>query len=448
MGPSLSTCSETFRNPPNKGHCHTFLVPLPLLLSLPSPAVAKGTLAAIANVAVAISGVHTHPSPVVAKSMMAASAKVAGVCLGVHTPPSPADDKGTLAATAQVAVAVPSPVLAKGPLAAMAKKAVVAPAFGHSSVCVRITTRHRSISAPARQSWLVSIVVSLVVGLRSVLSGSVCASSWRILSCRYRVTPTPCCSHPCCTLVHRCTGQPVIDPMDRSTMRRSGQTRPHKGTHEHIEFLLTEFFDMIRAGQWLVLPYRSVRHLPNLRISPTGVVPQWDQHPCPIVDYTFLEVNNATILQAPDSIQFGAALYHFLQCLERTDTHCGLIKLAKTDISDAFMHVWISLATIPCLGAILLSFPNEEPLITSPTILPMGWVDSPNFLCAITETIADLANARFATNNMSTTNHCLNDTAHTPPDDVAHTPSTFHGTPPPTTCSLGPFKPPLNFTDV
>jgi hypothetical protein len=136
MGPSLSTCSKTFRKPPNKGHCHTFLVPLPLLLSLPSPAVAKGTLAAIANVAVAISGVHTHPSPVVTKSMMAASAKVAGVCLGVHTPPSPAAAKGTLAATAQVAVAVPSPALAKGPLAAMAKKAVVTPAFVSASLPV------------------------------------------------------------------------------------------------------------------------------------------------------------------------------------------------------------------------------------------------------------------------------------------------------------------------
>jgi hypothetical protein len=205
---------------------------------------------------------------------------------------------------------------------------------------------------------------------------------------------------------------------------------------------------MIQAGQWLVLPYRSVRHLPNLRLSPSGVVPQRDRRPRPIVDYTFLKVNDSTILQAPDSIQFRAALYRFLQCLECTDTRRGLIKLAKTDISDTFMRVWISLATIPCLGAILPLFLDGEPLVAFPMILPMGWVDSPNFLCAVTETIADLANARFASNNMTTTIHRLNDTACTPPDEEPRIATTFHGIPPPTTRSQGPLKLPLNFTDM
>jgi hypothetical protein len=112
------------------------------------------------------------------------------------------------------------------------------------------------------------------------------------------------------------------------------------------------------------------------------------------------------------------------------------------------MQVWMSLSTIPYLGAILPSFPKEEPLITFPVILPMGWVHSPNFLCAVTEMIADLANARFASNNMTTTIHCLNDTACTPPDEEPHKAATFHGIPPPMTRSHGPLKPPLNFTDV
>jgi hypothetical protein len=81
-------------------------------------------------------------------------------------------------------------------------------------------------------------------------------------------------------------------------------------------------------------------------------------------------------------------------------------------------------------------------------ILPMGWVDSPSYLCAVTETIANLANARFATNDLATSNHGLNETARTLPTDTAPTPTTFHGVPPPTTRSQGPLKPPLNFTDV
>jgi hypothetical protein len=129
----------------------------------------------------------------------------------------------------------------------------------------------------------------------------------------------------------------------------------------------------------------------------------------------------------------------------RTGRHLLWPYQVGQDISDAFMRVWISLATIPCLGAILPSFPDKEPLVAFPMILPMGWVDSPNFLCAVTETIADLANTRFDSNSMTTTVHRLNNTQ---PDKEPRIATTFHGIPPPTTCSQGPLKPPLNFTDV
>jgi hypothetical protein len=49
---------------------------------------------------------------------------------------------------------------------------------------------------------------------------------------------------------------------------------PHKSTQDHIDFLREEFFDMVKAGQWLVLPYSAVRNLNGLRLSPSGVVPQ------------------------------------------------------------------------------------------------------------------------------------------------------------------------------
>jgi hypothetical protein len=74
-----------------------------------------------------------------------------------------------------------------------------------------------------------------------------------------------------------------------------------------------EFSEMTKAGQWIVLPYSAVRLLPNLRLSPTGVVPQRDRRPRPIVDYTYSDVNDGTLSIAPDSIQFGTALTRFLQ---------------------------------------------------------------------------------------------------------------------------------------
>ena len=64
-----------------------------------------------------------------------------------------------------------------------------------------------------------------------------------------------------------------------------------------------------RATCWLVLPYHVLRHLPNLRISPMGVVPQHERRPRPIVDYSFSGVNQDTIHLAPcEAMQFGRAL--------------------------------------------------------------------------------------------------------------------------------------------
>ena len=39
---------------------------------------------------------------------------------------------------------------------------------------------------------------------------------------------------------------------------------------------------------------------------------------------------------------------------------------------------------------------DEDPLIAVPMVLPMGWMESPPTFCTVTETIADLANAKIA----------------------------------------------------
>ena len=57
--------------------------------------------------------------------------------------------------------------------------------------------------------------------------------------------------------------------------------------------------DMIRKGYWVVLPYHLVRHLPNLRISPMGAVPQRERRPRIIMDYSFSNVNQEADKGAP-----------------------------------------------------------------------------------------------------------------------------------------------------
>jgi hypothetical protein len=81
---------------------------------------------------------------------------------------------------------------------------------------------------------------------------------------------------------------------------------PYKSAYDFQDFLRTELLDMVRKHTWMVLPYRVVRHLKNLRVSPIGVVPQHERRPRPIVDYSFSKVNGETITLAPDdAMQFG-----------------------------------------------------------------------------------------------------------------------------------------------
>ena len=69
----------------------------------------------------------------------------------------------------------------------------------------------------------------------------------------------------------------------------------HKSAIEHLAFLQDEILAMMQKGQWILLPYALVKDLPNLRLSPLGVVPQRDRHPRVIVDYTYNGINEDTV---------------------------------------------------------------------------------------------------------------------------------------------------------
>ena len=61
---------------------------------------------------------------------------------------------------------------------------------------------------------------------------------------------------------------------------------PHISCTEYIDFLEEEFIDMIKKGQWVIVPASVARTLDGLRVSPPGVVPQRDRRPRWICDYT------------------------------------------------------------------------------------------------------------------------------------------------------------------
>ncbi len=152
--------------------------------------------------------------------------------------------------------------------------------------------------------------------------------------------------------------------------------------------------DFVEKQYWIVLLYQHVKDLPNLRISPLGVVPQRERRPRLIVDYTFSGVNPETKRMAhPEAMQFGRALQRVLGAILDAPPEHGPCYLIKIDLSDGFYRVPVRSEDVPTLGVVLPSEqPTENPWIAFPLVLPMGWRESPPHFTSLTETITDLAN--------------------------------------------------------
>jgi hypothetical protein len=213
--------------------------------------------------------------------------------------------------------------------------------------------------------------------------------------------------------------------------------------------------DMVEKGQWVVLPYELLRHLPQLRISPIGVVPQHDRRPRTIVDLSFFGVNKETVPLAPtESMQFGRTLQRLLQRLVEADPRYGPTHLIKIDISDGFYRVHLNPTDAPRLGVAFPPAPDGTQLVALPLTLPMGWVLSPPYFTAATESIADLANVQMKL-NYDPGPHRLDSLADAPDTadppislDAITQPANATPVPLPSRVSLSFHRRPLAYTDV
>lgn len=103
---------------------------------------------------------------------------------------------------------------------------------------------------------------------------------------------------------------------------------------------------MMRKGQLVVLPFEDVKDLPNLWLSPPGVVPQREQRPCWIVDFSFYDINEETLPLVVDSMQFGHALEHILREILLSNPNHRPVQLMKVDLSDGFNRLCLNIDDI------------------------------------------------------------------------------------------------------
>lgn len=239
-----------------------------------------------------------------------------------------------------------------------------------------------------------------------------------------------------------CTGAPVIlaiPSWSRSILDLIYKCGSHmSAANQFANFLLEDMYNYIQMGYWIVLPYSSVRDLPNLCLAPSSVVPQQDCHP----HYSFDGTNQACLSIAPQAtMQFGTALQQILQCLAHCNEQYGPPLMAKVDLADGFYRIPLSPEASLALAVIIPSdIPSQPSLISPPLMLLMllmGWTHSPPYFCAYMETITNIAN----TSNTSVLHQALATTqcASLPQE------TSFH----PSAITLGPKNAPkLCYTDV
>jgi hypothetical protein len=206
-------------------------------------------------------------------------------------------------------------------------------------------------------------------------------------------------------------------------LRAAYHRGPHKSTNAFSSFLADEFADMVDKSQWVVLPWSVARHLPGLRLSPAGCVPQRNRRPRLIADYSYYDVNLDTHPDAPhEAMQFGRALQRYIHAIVHANPAYGPVHMMKVDVADGYYRVWVRCADIPKLGVVLPDLDGSgELLVALPMALPMGWVSSPPWFCAASKTIADLANGCLLKHQLPLPHHLEADAMTMPaPDSVPH----------------------------
>ena len=172
-----------------------------------------------------------------------------------------------------------------------------------------------------------------------------------------------------------------------------------------IEQLRAEVQAKVVAKQARVVKWDDIKHNPppELKISPIAMIEHKSKPYRAILDLSFPvtladkskypSVNNATRKTAPQRAidQLGQSLQRIIHAFATADTSAKIF-MAKWDIKDGFWR-------LDCAEGEEWNFcyvlPNQDPTapieLVVPTSLQMGWIESPPYFCAASETARDVA---------------------------------------------------------
>ena len=196
------------------------------------------------------------------------------------------------------------------------------------------------------------------------------------------------------------TGQ----PWTKQQMQEAIDRGPHVSALEPdaMEQFHMEVAEKVRVGHAKVVNWDDIKDNPppQLKISPLAMIPHKSRKYRAILDLSFrlrlkngeflTSVNDSTTLSAPAGAidQLGHSLNRIIHAFAEADPD-DKIFMAKFDIKDGFWRLMCEEGEEWNFAYVLPQKEGEPVKLVVPLSLQMGWVESPTYFCAASETARD-----------------------------------------------------------
>ena len=171
-----------------------------------------------------------------------------------------------------------------------------------------------------------------------------------------------------------------------------------------IEQLKGEIAAKVKEKQCRVVLWDDIKNDPSkqMKVSPLAMIPHKSRGFRVILDLSFrlklkkggylASVNEETTLEAPAGAidQLGHSLSRIIHAFAEADEDAKVF-MAKFDIKEGFWRLSCETGEEWNFCYVLPQEEGEPTRLVVPTSLQMGWVESPPYFCAASETARDVA---------------------------------------------------------
>eukprot|EP00956_Cyclotella_meneghiniana_P025446 scaffold53123_cov73-Cyclotella_meneghiniana.AAC.1 len=195
-------------------------------------------------------------------------------------------------------------------------------------------------------------------------------------------------------------------PWSKDQIWAAVERGPHVSALEEdaIAQLEGEIAEKVKARQCRVVLWDDIKDNPpeQLKISPLAMIPHKSRKYRAILDLSFRirlknghevpSVNEGTTLEAPAGAidQLGHSLQRIIHAFAEVDDDAKIF-MAKFDIKDGFWRLQCAEGEEWNFAYVLPQKKGEPVRLVVPWSLQMGWVESPPYFCAASETGRDVA---------------------------------------------------------